>query len=340
MDLARLAGPRPKRDPTMTRRFHLGSKNRNDPYHYRQHSVFAEQPSVWHSLHDPEYRTWLIRAAAYEFLATFVLIYIQAASGETLLRLGTPAFVNDALGHGLAAFIAVYIAVHVSGAILNPALALGLWFTRRIDALTLVLFITMEVGASIAAAGVLRGSIQSLTTGIGVPRLVAGVSRAQGLLIMSTLGLFMFWMFAVAFLRGRYYFYRNRYRFHGGDPTLPTHAALVAFGWNAGVEAAFVNTVGSGPNPVRWLGPAIIAGRYNNWPVWIAGPFIGVLIGLALYGLDVTLLRPDRDRMDAYQVWHADKQQRMGQRTRLSRAPPAPLQVPSIVRELQQDLVS
>lgn len=290
-------------------------------------------PSAWHSLEDPHYRRWLVRACLYEFFGTFILIYIQAASGETLLRLGTPAFVNDALGHGLAAFIAVYITFHVSGAIFNPALALGLWLTRRFDALTVLLYSVMHVGASIAAAGVLRASLQSLTQGLGVPRLVNGISVAQGLLMTSVLGVALIWMFSMAYLRGRYFYYRNHYRVHGNSPTYPAHAALVAFGWNAGVEAAFVNSIGSGPNPVRWLGPAIITGRLQHWAVWIAGPFIGVLIGAALYGIDVALLRPDRSRIDTTQVREADAKQRWRQGTKTPLAPEPPFSIP-ILQEL------
>lgn len=301
----------------------------------RRQLQVLEEPSIWHELWDPEYRRWLLRACVYEFVGTFILIYIQAASGESLIRVGTPAFANDALGHGLAAFIAVYITYHVSGAILNPALAVGLWFTRRLDALTVALFVIVESAASIAAAGLLRASIQSLTQGVGVPRLINGVTRAQGVLIMSVLGVFLLWMFAFAFLRGRYFYYKNRYHFHGDSPVYPAHAGLIAFAWNAGVEAAFVNTVGSGPNPVRWLGPAIITGRYNNWPVWISGPFIGVLIGVVLYGIDVQVLRPDRSRIDGTHRRRALVRQKDRQGTRSYRAPDPPLTVPDIITELE-----
>lgn len=127
----------------------------------------ADAPSLWHELWDPRYRSWLFRATAYEFFGTLVLIYMQAASGETLNRLGLAASVNDALGHGLAAGVAVYIVVHVSGAFLNPAMTLAFWFSRRIDALTVLMFTAAQVAGSIAAAGLLRASISSLTTGLG-----------------------------------------------------------------------------------------------------------------------------------------------------------------------------
>lgn len=324
-------GPRPTPRPSGT---HMRGKPRRrvlrtSPATYDDKDI----PSVWHSLEDPHYRRWLLRACLYEFFGALVLIYIQAASGETLLRLGLPAFVNDALGHGLAGFIAVYITYHVSGAVLNPALVLGLWLTRRFDALTALLYTIMHAGGSIAGAGLLRASLQSLTLGLGVPRLVNGITVAQGILMTSVLGAVLIWMFSMSYLRGRYFFYRNHYRFHGNSPSYPAHAALVAFGWNAGIEAAFVNSIGSGPNPIRWLGPAIITGRFQHWSVWIAGPYIGVLIGAALYGIDVALLRPDRTRVDTNQVKEADAKQRQRQGTKTALAPDPPLTVP-ILQEL------
>lgn len=227
----------------------------------------SDAPSLWHELWDSNYRWWLLRATAYEFFGTFILIYMQAASGETLNRLGLAASANDALGHGLAAGVAVYITVHVSGALLNPAMTLGFWFSRRLDLLTVFFFTLAQVAGSIAAAGLLRASIQSLTTGLGVPRLAVGISIGAGILIQATLAVFLFWVMGMMFLRSRYFWYRNRYRVHGNSPIRPALAALMAFVWNGGVEAAFVSTVGSGPNPVRWLGPAIVAGRYAGWYV-------------------------------------------------------------------------
>lgn len=300
-----------------------------------------QQPGVFHSLRDAEYRRWVLRACLYEFVGTVVLIYIQAASGETLLRVGAPTFVNDALGHGLAGLVATYICVHVSGAMFNPALTLGFWLSRRIDALTMVGYVIAQVVGSIAAAGLLRGSLHSLTLGLGVPRLVAGLSRGNGLLIMAVLGVFLFWFFAMGMLRGRYFFYRNRYRMHGNSPTYPALSALMAFGWNGAVEAAFVNTTGTGPNPVRWLGPAIVTGRYNNWVVWIFGPFIGVLIGVGIYAIDVVFLRPDRTRIDTTQQLEAAAKQGRRQQTlpHTTQSPPPPVQLPEFFDDLERAFV-
>ena len=252
----------------------------------------------------------------------FVLTKPQA-SGETLNRIGIGASVNDALGHGLGAAVATFICVHVSGALFNPAMSMAFWLTRRIDGLTALCFTAAQIIGSIASAGILRASLQSLTSGLGVPRLT-GLLLWHGVLIEAVLGAFLVWFTAMGFIRGRYYWYRNRYRHHGTSPLSGPMAALMSFVWNGAVEAAFVGTVGSGPNPGRFLGPAIVSGRLSNWPVWIAGPYIGALIGVGLYWLDVALLRPDRTNIDASHRAEADARQARRQGSVMAPNPPVP----------------
>lgn len=288
--------------------------------------VRLPEPSLWHSWEDPEYRRWLARGTLYEFMCSIIMIYIQAASAQTLLLLGNAALPADILGSGFAAFVATYLCMHISGAMLNPALTIGFWFSRRIDLLTAFCFSAAEMTGSIVAAGLLRGTLHPLTGNVGTPRLNAALSDGHGILMTAVLGFIMYWIYAMVYLRGRYFYYRNRYRLHyASDPTAPTHAAIVTTGVMAAAEAVGINFVGSGPNPARWIGPAIFEGRYQHWPVWICGPYIGVLVGVCIYGLDVMFLRPDRDRIDRYQQIEAAHRQSQRQATPYnSRAPPPP----------------
>ena len=296
-------------------------------------------PSLWYNLGTSQERIWLLRGALYEFIGVFFLVYLMAASAEALQRIGNVVIGNDALGHGLAAFVATYITIHVTGSVLNPALALGLWFTKRLDALTVVVFSLVQVAGSIAAAGLLRASLTSLTAGVGVPILTSKLSIGQGILIEATLAVLLFFMMSMHYLRGRYYWYKCGYRFHHSNTVRPVESGLMAFAFAGVVEAAFVTSVGTGPNPIRWLGPAIVTGSYANWPVWVVGPYVGILIGAALYGIDAIFLRPDRTAIDYADKILADRSQKRRQGTPTPIPPEAPMTAP-VVESLAHDFAS
>lgn len=290
-------------------------------------------PSAWHGLDRPQYVRWLVRATLAEFLGTFVMIYTQAAAGDAMLREGFATFATaDILGHGAAAFVAVFCTIHVSGAIFNPALSLGLWLSQRLDALTVALFVCAQTAGSIAAGAVLHGTTRSLPgTLVGVPQLADDIPLWRGVGLEAVWGAILFWITATMFLRGRYYWYKGRYIFHkGGEPLSGMEAGLAACLWSAAVEAGFVSTMGAAPNPARWLGPAIFAGQFANWQVWTLGPLLGVLGGAACYGLDAAYLRPYRAPIELYGQAEAAADQRQRQGTGASR-PPSPPGLPKLV---------
>jgi hypothetical protein len=68
------------------------------------------------------------------------------------------------------------------------------------------------------------------------------------------------------------------------DERGPRVLAPVAAGLavTAGAIAAGPFT-GAGLNPARWLGPALASQHFVNWPVWIAGPLLGGLLGALVY---------------------------------------------------------
>jgi hypothetical protein len=68
------------------------------------------------------------------------------------------------------------------------------------------------------------------------------------------------------------------------DKRSPRTVAPLAAGLavTAGAIAAGPFT-GAGLNPARWLGPALAAKSFDNWPVWVAGPVLGGLLGALVY---------------------------------------------------------
>ena len=100
-----------------------------------------------------------------------------------------------------------------------------------------------------------------------------------------------------------------------------------------------MTSVGTGPNLARWLGPAVVTGTYADWPVWVVGPYVGVLIGAALYGLDAVFLRPDRTPIDYSDKIMADRSQQRRQGTSTPIPPEPPMTAP-VADSLSRDFAS
>ena len=48
---------------------------------------------------------------------------------------------------------------------------------------------------------------------------------------------------------------------------------------------AFGPLTGAAVNPARWLGPALAAGAWDNWFVWIVGPVAGAIVAAVVYSM-------------------------------------------------------
>lgn len=79
-----------------------------------------------------------------EFVGTFALIFMGAGS-IIVFGGGQADIVAIALAHGLAIALMVSALGHVSGGVFNPAVAIGLWATRRLDTVTTIAYIAAQL---------------------------------------------------------------------------------------------------------------------------------------------------------------------------------------------------
>ena len=79
-----------------------------------------------------------------EYLGTFLLMLTVLATG------GNPLLIGSALA------LIVFATGGISGAAVNPAISLGLWSIGSLDALSLVWYVLIQLGAGVSAAWVYK----------------------------------------------------------------------------------------------------------------------------------------------------------------------------------------
>ena len=157
---------------------------------------------------------------------------------------------------------------------MNPAVTIGLWVAGKIPSGRAVVLIVAQLLGAIAAAYLVKflfpGTAYDAGTG-GAAVLNSQIASGKGI-VLEAVGTFflVFAVFGTAV-----------------DERGPFHATA---GFTIGLVIAF-DIMAFGPltgaamNPARWLGPAIAAGAWDNWFVWIVGPVAGGIVAAVLYSM-------------------------------------------------------
>jgi aquaporin Z len=177
---------------------------------------------------------------------------------------GGIGIVGIALAHGLALAIAVSSFGAISGGHFNPAVTFALWVAKKhpwprvlsywaaqvAGALSAGIFLTIAFAHAPAAAD---------ATQLGTPVIAAGMTPLTATLVELVLTVFLLW--AVF-----------------GTAVSPNAPRIAGFGIGLAVAADILiggPLTGAAMNPARWLGPAVAAGFFDNWYVYLIGPFAG-----------------------------------------------------------------
>ncbi len=218
----------------------------------------------------------LSRKLAAEFLGTFVFVLVGAGSA-----LGTPSgadpsasLVVAALANGLGLGVAVSATMGISGGVLNPAVAVGLFVGRKLRAKETALYIVAEMVGAAAAGLALFASFPSSigkAAGWGAPALSAALTDWQGIAIEALL------TFVLVFVVYGTAVDAKGPRIGG----LAIGLAVVADVMVAG------DLTGAAMNPARALGPMLFVSPFPAyWFIYIVGPVIGgIAAGLAYHHL-------------------------------------------------------
>ena len=211
----------------------------------------------------------LARRAAAEGLAAFALVFAGCGAVVANARydaaLGT---VGIALVFGLVIMAMVYAIGHLSGAHINPAVTTAFALTRHFPPREALAYVLAQFLGAVAGALVLLAAWTDKPAALGatVPSVGAGTALVYEILLTAFL---MFVIVAVA-----------------TDTRAVGAAAAIAIGGTIGLDALFGGPVtGASMNPARSLGPALAAGEWRDFWVYVVGPLAGATIGALAYQL-------------------------------------------------------
>jgi len=211
----------------------------------------------------------LARRAAAEGLAAFALVF--AGCGAIIADAeydGAIGAVGISLVFGLIIMVMIYATGHLSGAHINPAVTIAFTLTRHFSPRDALAYIGAQLAGATAAAFVLFGVWTDKPANLGstVPSVGAGSALLYETVLTAIL---MFVIIAVA-----------------TDTRAVGAAAAIAIGGAVGLDALCGGPVtGASMNPARSFGPALAAGEWQDFWVYVAGPVAGAALGALAYQL-------------------------------------------------------
>ncbi len=208
------------------------------------------------------------RAYLAEFLGTFVFVFVASGAVLSNIFYGDIGTLGVALATGLALGAMVFATAAISGGHLNPAVTLALWLAQKISWINAIFYIIAQVAASSAAAGVLLYVFgdRALHFSLGAPILGVGIGVPAALILEAVLTtVLVFAVFSTVV-----------------DKRGPVSFGPLIIGLVVVVSGIFAGPLtGAALNPARAIGPAIVSNNFTNLPIWILGPAVGSLFGLA-----------------------------------------------------------
>jgi len=197
-----------------------------------------------------------------EVIGTFALVFVGTGAIVIGDASGTVSHLGVALAFGLVVMTMIYALGDISGAHLNPAVTLGFFAARRIEARQVAPYV-----ASQFAGAVLASTLVFLTLPQH-PNL--GATRPSGSLVQSfVLEVVLTWLLMFVILNVS----------TGAKEKGIT--AGIAIGSVIAFEALFAGAVsGASMNPARSLGPAVVSARLDVLWLYFAAPIMGALLAV------------------------------------------------------------
>jgi MIP family channel proteins len=227
-------------------------------------------------LHGHPLEANMARASVAEAIGTFVLVLtiistVVAASLDRSVA-GTPyGSLAVPVAGGLALAIMVASLGHISGAHLNPAVTFGLAVNRRFPWPYVPTYIIAQLGGAIAAALVawsFYGDTARSGVNLGATYPAVGVPVWRALSAEAVVTFVLVLVVVSVATDGR----------------VPAGVAALAIGSALAAAILISGPIsGAAVNPVRALGPMIVAGKFTDWWAYVIAPLIGGILATTAY---------------------------------------------------------
>ena len=230
-----------------------------------------------------ELKLWSFhRALIAEFIATLLFLYVTVATvighskqGDACAGVG---LLGIAWAFGGMIFILVYCTAGISGGHINPAVTFGLFLVRKVSLIRAVAYMVAQCLGAICGVGLVKAFMKHAynANGGGANSVNAGYSKgtALGAEIIGTFVL-VYTVFSATDPK------RN-----ARDSHVPVLAPLPIGFAVFMVHLATIPITGTGINPARSFGAAVIFNREkiwdDHWIFWV-GPFVGALAAAAYH---------------------------------------------------------
>jgi aquaporin NIP len=211
----------------------------------------------------------LWRRAAAEGLAAFALVFAGCGAIVADARYdGALGAVGIGLVFGLIIMVMIYATGHLSGAHINPAVTIAFTLTRHFAVRDAAAYVAAQLAGATVAAFLLLAvwPEQPAALGATIPSVALGPALVYELVMTAVL---MFVIIAVA-----------------TDTRAVGAAAAIAIGGTVALDALFGGPVtGASMNPARSFGPAVAAGEWQDFWLYLVGPVTGAALGAFAYQL-------------------------------------------------------
>jgi aquaporin Z len=198
-----------------------------------------------------------------EGVGTFILVGMGSlAIRATGTIAGSPLLVVVPIGFGLGLLAAIAVSGHVSGGHFNPAVTLGAFLDKRLDAMNAVGYMVAQViGAVVASLMILALSDRAGVA--GTKNMPGPVGDGGAFLVEIVLtAIFVAVILTV-----------TKKDSAAGPAIIVIPLTLLA------IHAVGIPFSGASVNPARSLGPAIVSMDFAAIWIYLTAPFIGAVVG-------------------------------------------------------------